>query len=191
MSAQSQVRITPEEYLVIERAAEFKSGYFDGHMFAMSGGSPAHSLIASNLIREFGNALKGKPCLVYTSDLRLGVKPKGLYTYPDLSIVCGEMTFVDKQQDTATNPTLLIEVLSPSTEKYDRTFKLEQYKTIESLREYALVSQNRALVEVYRRDAANNWAAFDFQDLDATCRFDSVSCDISMSEIYYQVNFEE
>src|SRR5579862_9624067 len=113
MSAQPQHRrLTPEEYLKVERAAEFKSEYFDGIMYAMSGASRWHSLVNANLIAAFWNALKNKACSVYTSDLRIRIHAKGLYTYPDLSIVCGEARFIDGERDTLVNPTVLIEILS-------------------------------------------------------------------------------
>src|ERR1700684_3103198 len=120
MSAQPHARLTEEQYLMVERAAEFKSEYYDGYMYAMSGGSASHVQIAGNLTRELGVALRQKPCGVMQSDLRVRVPPARFYTYPDVTVVCGEMRFADDQKDTLLNPTLLIEVLSPSTESHDR-----------------------------------------------------------------------
>src|SRR5258706_74335 len=134
-------RLTEAEYLGIERAAESKSEFFDGKMFAMAGGSAQHSLIATNLAREFGNRLKGGQCLVYNADLRIKVKPTGLCTYPDLSIICGPLQFAEGTDDTVLNPTLLLEVLSASTEAYDRGKKFEHYRQISTMQEYLLVSQ--------------------------------------------------
>jgi len=113
-------RLTEAEYLEIERAADFKSEFFGGEMFAMAGGTPQHSLIATNLAREFGNRLKSSHCLPYNADLRIKVETTGLCTYPDLSVICGQLQFAEGTDDTVLNPTLLVEVLSPSTEAYDR-----------------------------------------------------------------------
>src|SRR5437667_9232598 len=120
MSAQAQPRITAEQYLEIERAAEFRSEYYAGRMYAMSGGAYRHVVIISALSRAIGNALSKRPCTVVSSDLRLRVSPGGLYTYPDLMVVCGEPKFVDRRTDTLLNPIVIVEVLSPSTEAYDR-----------------------------------------------------------------------
>src|SRR5579871_804075 len=129
MSAQPQPRITPEEYLATERDADFRSEYYDGVMYAMSGGSYSHGLIIGNLARAIGNRLGGKKCGVVPSDLRVEIGPRA-YTYPDLVVVCGDPAFIDKRTDTLLNPTLLIEVLSPSTEGHDRKFKSKFYRQI-------------------------------------------------------------
>src|SRR5712692_7135469 len=151
MSAQPQPRLTPEQYLEIERAAEFRNEYYNGRMYAMSGGSHPHAIVIGNLAFALRSGLGKRPCLVTTSDLRVRVAPAGLYTYPDVVVVCGEPRYADNQIDTLLNPMLLIEMLSPSTEAYDRGFKSAQYRTIESLQEYALVSQAEPRVEVFRR----------------------------------------
>jgi len=135
MSAQPQPRLTPEQYLEIERAAQFRSEYYNGRMYAMSGGTHMHALIIGNLARELGNSLKKRPYLVTTSDLRVLVQRGGLYTYPDIVVACGDPRYEDNRLDTLLNPILLVEVLSPSTEAYDRGFKSRQYRTIESLQE--------------------------------------------------------
>jgi len=134
MSAQPQPRLTPEEYLEIERNAEFRSEYYNGRMYAMAGGSPNHGRIIGNLTGELHAALKKGPCDVIPNDLRLLVSPVGLYTYPDVIVVCGEMQLAEGTKDTLVNPTLVVEVLSPTTEAYDRGFKSSHYRTIESLR---------------------------------------------------------
>src|SRR5258707_36170 len=137
MSAQPQARLTPEQYLEIERAAsEVRSEYYRGRMSAMAGASYKHVLITGNLSRGLGKALKKSQCAVGANDLRMRVSPEGLYTYPDVVVVCGEPKFADDWTDTLLNPVLLIEVLSPSTEAYDRGFKSAQYRTLESLQEY-------------------------------------------------------
>jgi len=134
MSTAARIRITPEEYLARERRAASRSEYFAGEMFAMAGASLAHNLIVHNLSRELGNGLRDRPCIVATSDLRVAVHATGLYTYPDVVVLCGEARFLDEQRDTVLNPTVLVEVLSPTTAAYDRGAKFEQYRRLESLR---------------------------------------------------------
>ena len=189
MSAQPQPRLTPEQYLEIERAAEIKSEYYNGRMYAMSGASYKHVLITGNLAYRLRNCLEKRPCTVLTSDLRLRVAPGGLYTYPDLVVVCGEPKFADNQADTLLNPLLIVEVLSPSTEAYDRGFKFAQYRTLESLQEYALVSQQEPRVEVFRRQSGGEWLLSESVGLDAACRFDSVDCALALGEVYDKVTF--
>ncbi len=191
MSAHAQPRLTDEEYLALERKAEFRNQFYDGIMYAMSGGSPTHAFVISAMAREFGNAFKKRPCRVASSDFRVRVSRGGLYTYPDIVVVCDEPKYSDDQKDTLVNPTLLIEVLSPSTEAYDRGFKTEQYRKIESLREYALVSQSRPHIEVFRRQASGDWLMSESTGVDASCRFDSVDCTIPLAEIYDKITFEE
>jgi len=140
-------RLTESEYLERERLADYKSEFFDGEVFAMSGGTPPHSQIAANLISEFNSKLKGRPCVVYTSDLRLKVEATGLLTYPDFSVICGPLQFAEGTDDTVVNPRLVGEVLSDSTEAYDRGKKFENYRQMPSLREYLLVSQKEARIE--------------------------------------------
>jgi Uma2 family endonuclease len=188
VSAQPQPRLTPEQYLEIERAAEFKSEYYNGRMYAMSGASYKHVRITGNFAYRLRNCLEKRPCAVLTSDLRLRVAPGGLYTYPDL-VVCGEPKFADNQADTLLNPLLIVEVLSPSTEAYDRGFKFAQYRTLEPLQEYALVSQQEPRVEVFRRQSGGEWLLSESVGLDAVCRFDSVDCAVALAEVYDKVTF--
>lgn len=188
MAAHPQHWITPEEYLEIERAAEFKHEYFNGRMYLMPGGSYRHAKIGHNLSREIGNALKNGPCEVVGTDLRVRVSPDGLYTYPDLVVICGSPKFADKRTDTLVNPALLIEVLSPSTELLDREFKFEQYRKEESLKEYVLVSQTEARVEVYRRGDEGLWMLTEFVGLEGAVRFDSIEASVPLAEIYAKVD---
>ena len=133
--------------------------------------------------------LKGKPCAVVPNDLRVRITPRS-YTYPDIVVVCGPERFADDQKDTLLNPTLLMEVLSPSTELVDREFKSRHYQRIESLQEYALVSQTKPHIEIYRRQPGGDWFLSEISGLDATCKFESVGCQVPFSEIYYQVSFD-
>jgi Uma2 family endonuclease len=189
MSAQAQPPISPEQYLEIERAAEFRSEYYNGRMYAMSGGTYVHAFVMANLIRELGVALRKGPFSVLTSDLRVRVSPGGLYTYPDVIVICGEPRFADDQKDTLLNPSFVVEILSPSTEAYDRGFKSSQYRTIPSLQEYALVSQVEPRVEVYRRGAPGEWLLSEFVGLDAVCHLASLGCQVPLTDIYEKVTF--
>ena len=190
VAAHPTPRLTPEQYLEIERAAEFRSEYFNGEMFAMSGGSPRHAFIIANCIRELGNAFKKSPCRVASSDLRVRVSPNGLYTYPDVLVVYGDLKLADGRTDTLVNPTLLVEVLSPSTEANDRGFKFTQYRQIESLQEYVLVSQHEARVEIYRRQVGNEWLLSEYVGMEAPCVFRSVDCSVALAEIYDRIEFD-
>jgi Uma2 family endonuclease len=190
MSARPQARLTPEQYLEIERASETRSEYFNGQMYAMSGGSYNHVRIIGNLAFELRNAIKQRPCEVVTSDLRVRVSPGGLYTYPDVSVVCGEPKFADDQKDTLLNPVFIAEVLSPTTEAYDRGFKSAQYRKLESLQEYALISQAEPRVEVFRRQPGGDWLLSEAAGIDAACGFDSLGCRIALADIYGKATFE-
>jgi Uma2 family endonuclease len=189
MSAQPQTRLTPEQYLEIDRASEFRNEYYDGRMYAMSGGTHRHALIIFNLGSELRNIVKKRRCMVTSSDVRVRVAPGGLYTYPDLVVVCGEPKYADGRRDTLLNPRLIVEVLSPSTEAYDRGFKSAQYRALESLEEYALVSQSEPRVEVFRRQPGGQWLLSEFAGLDALCRFESVDAVVALSEVYDNVTF--
>jgi len=189
MSAQPQPRLTPEQYLELERASEFRSEYYAGHMYAMSGGTHRHALLIGNVTRHVGNALSGRSCLVTPSDLRVQTSSHGLYTYPDIVVVCGQPKYADDQKDTLLNPILIAEVLSPSTEAYDRGFKAAQYRTIPSLQEYVLVSQNEPRVEVFRRQSGGAWLLSESLGVEAFCSLDSLDCQIALSDIFSQVTF--
>ncbi len=182
-------RITPQEYLLRERQSPTKSEYFQGEVFAMSGGSANHSLIASNFIREAGNALKDRPCAVFNSDLRVKICATGLYTYPDVTIVCGEQEFDDDHRDTLINPTVLVEVLSESTEKYDRGRKSNHYRQIESLRELVLVAQDRPCVERFTRQPNGDWLFHEQSGLSGSFELTSVQISIELAELYRGVKF--
>lgn len=189
MIALPRKKLTSQEYLAIERAADFKSEFFDGEMFAMAGTSKEHSRITVNLTIQFGNALKGRFCEPFSSDLRVKVSANGLYTYPDLTIVCGPVDVEDEQADVLLNPTLIIEVLSPGTERYDRGKKFDLYRELESLQEYVLVSQDQYRVEQFLRGNGGDWGyrvAFKEDDI---VEFPSVGCSIPLKDIYARVVF--
>jgi Uma2 family endonuclease len=158
-------------------------------MYAMSGGSYQHAQIIGNRTAELANALHPRPCSVVSSDLRLRVSPDGLYTYPDVIVICGDARFADDRSDTLLNPALIVEVLSPSTEAYDRGFKSAQYRTVESLEEYALVSQAEPRVEVFRRQPGSQWLLSEAIGIEAVCHFESLDCAVPLAGIYAWVAF--
>ena len=182
-------QLTPEQYLEIERKAEFKSQFFRGEMFAMSGASREHNQIAVNLIRNVSQRLLSGPCEVYGSDMRVRVSKTGLYTYPDLSIACDIPQFVDDKGDTLLTPKVLFEILSDSTEKYDRGTKSNQYRQIESLQEYVLVSQTDPQVEVFHRQPDGNWLLREARALEESITLHSIGITHPLSEIYLHVEF--
>lgn len=190
MSAVPKTKLTEAEYLAKERKAEFKSEFYRGETFAMSGASREHILIAGNLVGELRTQFKGRCCEVYSNDMRVKVSATGLYTYPDVVIVCGQPEFLDAEVDTLLNPTVLIEVLSPSTESYDRGAKAEQYRRIPSLREHVLIAQDRPHVDVLIRQADGSWLLRETDDLDQVVNLPSVLVSLSMREIYDRITFE-
>lgn len=181
--------LTPEEYLARERRAEYKSEYFKGEMFAMGGASREHNLIAGNLNRALGNQLLDRPCEVYQSDMRVKVGPTGLYTYPDVVVVCGQPQFEDAELDTLLNPTVLFEVLSVSTEDYDRGRKSAHYRTVPSLREYVLVAQRTCHVEQLTRQPDGRWLLSETDDLEGVLALPSIGCELKLRDVYAKVTF--
>jgi len=181
--------LTEGEYLAIERSAEYKSEFFDGEMFAMAGGTLRHSLIATNVAREFGNRLKGGPCVPFNSDLRIKIAATGLFTYPDLSVICGPPEFVPETDDTVLNPTVLVEVLSDSTEAYDRGKKFEHYRQIATLQEYLLVSQKEPRIEQFIRQPDGRWLLNEAAGLEATLELPSLRIKLSLAEVFANVQF--
>lgn len=180
--------LTPEEYLEIERTATYRSEYLRGEMFAMAGGSPTHSRIKTNILGELRSRLKGNPCAPFDSDLRIKC-PTGLYTYPDVSVICSEMEFDDEQKDTVLNPTLLVEVLSKSSEAYDRGKKFDHYRTIPSLREYVLVSQEEPMIQRFLRNGDDTWTMFVVADLNHMIVLHSLGIELPLAEVYERVEF--
>jgi Uma2 family endonuclease len=189
MSSQPSTFLTPEEYLEIERRAERKSEYFQGEMFAMAGASLEHAEIIINLARELSQRLKGRPCHVYSTDVRLRVDPTGLYTYPDVMVICGDPQLADERRDTVVNPVLIVEVLSESTEAYDRGKKFEQYRTLPSLREYLLVAQDAPRIEQWIRQPDDNWLRAETKGRGASIQLASVDCVLPLAEVYDKIEW--
>jgi Uma2 family endonuclease len=191
MSSVPSSWISPQEYLRRERLAEYKSEYLRGEVFAMSGASWEHTRIKDNLAREAGNQFKGGPCCALTSDMRVKVDGTGLYTYPDVAIVCDKPQFEDATFDILLNPQIIIEVLSDSTEKYDRGAKFGHYRQIPSLREYVLIAQDCPLVERFVRQDDGSWSLTAVDNLDDPFAFATVSVKVPLREIYEGVEFHE
>ena len=181
---------TLQEYLEQENRTGVKHEYYRGETFAMVGGTPRHALIATNVLRESSEALKGRPCVAYNGDLRIKVGPSGLYTYPDASIICGELELDGDLSDTVLNPTVVVEVLSESTEKYDRGQKSAHYRRIPSLQALVLISQARPLVECFTRHESGGWLLTEASEPGETLVLDPVGIAIPLAEIYRDVSFD-
>ena len=188
MSAQRKPLYTPDEYLQFERDAEYKSEYIAGHVFAMSGASYTHNRITLNIGGELRTRLRGGSCHPATGDLRVQVSAMGPYFYPDALVICGDPVFRDRREDTVFNPVVLIEVLSPSTEAYDRGEKFAYYRRIDSLQEYLLVSQTRPRIERFTRQG-DLWIMQEFSGVSAIVSIPSANCSLPLAEVYEGVTF--
>ena len=200
----AQTRLTPEEYIAFERKAPPDSEisryeYLNGELIAMSGASREHNLISNNISSEFRNLLKGSGCETYASDMRVSAPLTSSYFYPDVVVVCEEPRFEDEVFDILLNPIILVEVLSPSTEAYDRGEKFSHYRHLASLQEYVLVSQDKVLVERYRRPekhetasvTTEDWIFTAFQALEDILPLTSIQCELPLQEIYERVTFPD
>ncbi len=173
----------------IERIAEYKSEYFNGEMFAMAGGREQNALVAGNLYAALHPQFRARPCRVYMSEMRVRVSEDGLYTYPDVTAVCGEPRFLDDGRDTLLNSNLIVEVLSKSTEAYDRGLKFEQYRKLESLSEYLLLSADRVSVELFTRQPDGRWLLTALTGMQDIVELQSVDCRIALQDVYEKVEF--
>lgn len=190
MVAKPQKFYSPEEYLALEELAEYRSEYYRGEIFAMSGGSVNHNRIAKNVVITLDAALASKPCETFITDMRLLVKKNGLYTYPDVMIVCGRLEFATGRTDTLTNPVAIIEVLSESTQAYDRGAKFELYRALETLQDYVLIDQSRVHVEYFHKLDDGRWVLAEFNELVMVLLLESVGVELSLSQVYQRVEWE-
>lgn len=188
MTAVDKPVLTAEAYLEAERAADFKSEYVNGEVFAMSGAKLAHNQIASNVIGEIREQMKDRPCNVLGSDMKVRMESANAFLYPDVSGLCGPFDFYGDRQDVYTNPQFIIEILSDSTQAYDRGDKFFHYQTLSSLREYILISQTSVAVEVYRKQD-DDWLYRLRRNPDDVLKLDSVGCSVPLREIYRNVKF--
>ena len=181
--------ISPEEYLALEERAEFRNEYYGGEIFAMSGGSINHNQITLNLATNLTQQFRHKPCRVFSSDVRLHIPKSGLYTYPDVMIICGKLEFLPKRDDTVLNPSVLVEVWSDSTQAYDRGKKFALYRQIPTLQEYVMIDQTRAYVEHFRRDG-HFWVLETLEQMDTTLALPALECQIPLAAIYEKVEWQ-
>jgi Uma2 family endonuclease len=190
MAALPKASYTPEEYLALDRAAECKSEYHAGEIFAMAGASEAHNIITGNTLTELHAQLKGRAARLFSSEMRVHISEAGWYVYPDASVVCGERRFADDRRDVLLNPVLIVEVVSPATEFWDRGSKFEAYRRLPSLEQYLLVDQNRLHVERYTRRPEGGWLLADARGLAAVLHLSSIGCDLALADVYDGVSFE-
>jgi Uma2 family endonuclease len=187
MSAIPKTLLSAKDYLAFERKSEFRHEYYRGEIFQISGASREHNVIVFNLANQIGSQLRGKNCEGYANDMRVFMPATGLYTYPDVVVVCGEPKFLDSKFDTLLNPVVLIEVLSPTTADYDRGKKFWHYQSIESLREYLLIEQDEIKIEHLVKQPDGRWAVFEYNSLDAEIELPSIEIVLQASEIYEKV----
>lgn len=188
MTSPAEQRLTEQEYLALERAAPVRSEFYAGRMFAMAGGNRSHNLIVGNVITALNGQLADRPCQVYPSDMRVKIAATGLYTYPDVIVVCGDEEFEDRREDTLLNPTLVVEVLSNSTAAYDRGEKASQYRQLASLREYILIAQDDAWVErQVRQSEGGVWLLDETRGLDRRVSLAAIDCELALAAVYRKV----
>jgi Uma2 family endonuclease len=190
MVAQPRQRMSEQEYLAFERASDTKHEYYRGEVFAMAGASLEHTQIVSNTLIAVGRQLR-PPCRIVSNDLRTKISETGLYTYPDIIIVCGRPQLAEGQFDTLVNPTILSEVLSPSTEAFDRGKKFRHYRTLDSLQEYLLIAQDAPLVEHFVRQEDGTWRFAAASGLDASLHLPTIDCTLALAEVYSLVEWDE
>ncbi len=179
---------SPEDYLKFEREADSRHEFLNGEIYAMAGESLSHSRVCMNLARETGNVLKGKSCEALSPNMKVRTSTASLFSYPDLTIVCGEPQFHDTKKDVLVNPKVIFEVLSPSTAEYDRTTKFQKYRMgNETLTDYILVSQDKPFVEHFVKQADNNWIYRSYGEIENVLKIETVECELSLHEIYDRV----
>ncbi|MEW5718747.1 MAG: Uma2 family endonuclease [Chloroflexota bacterium] len=180
--------VTPEEYLLREAQAEYKSEFRDGEIFAMNGASLNHNQIIFNTAKVLDRLLERKPCRVFSSDVRLYIDKRRLYTYPDVMVVCGKIELVPGRDDTLTNPRVIVEVWSDPTQEYDRGKKFAMYRDIPSLQDYVMIDQTRPYIEYFRRDQ-QFWVLETLEGTDAVLTLHALECEIALSAIYEKVEW--
>jgi Uma2 family endonuclease len=179
-------KVTEEQYLAMDRAAEFRSEFLDGEIIAISGGSMRHARLQQNISAGLDTPSRDRGCEVFGSDFRVRVSRR-MYTYPDVSVVCGEPVLADENQDILLNPVVIFEILSPSTEKYDRGINFQHYRTIDSLKDYVLIDQDQVRIEHYSRETDNTWTLHDHEKLQDELKMVSIGVSLPLSRIYDRV----
>lgn len=191
MAAQTQPLLTEDDYLALERTSEHKHEYYAGHVVALADGSAQHNRITVNTITSLHTQLQDRSCTVYSSDMRVKIPHQTSYVYPDISVVCGQELFEDAGQDTLLNPGVIIEVLSPSTERHDRGKKFELYRTIDSLQEYLLIAQDARRIDHFIRQPDKLWMFASIGEEEEHILLPSIECTLMVSAIYHNVSFTE
>jgi Uma2 family endonuclease len=189
VAAQLQIYLTVEEYLAGERSSTCKHEYYAGEVFAMAGGTEQHNLIGGNIFASLHQQLRKRSCNTYSSDMRVTIPSTDLYTYPDVTVVCGKAQFEDDHHDTLLNPTVIVEVLSSSTEMYDRGKKFQNYRTLASLQEYLLVAQDEYRIEHFIRQPDGQWLLSEAKELEAIVILPSIACQLALVDVYEKVEF--
>jgi Uma2 family endonuclease len=190
MAALREVWYSPQEYLRLERMSKDKHEYHNGRIYAMAGGSPSHIRITRNVLTSLHIQLRGKTCEAFGNDQRVQVDVTGLYTYPDVTVVCGQPHYDPLASDNLLNPTMLVEVLSPTTEGYDRGDKFRMYRALPSFREYVLIAQEKPWVERYLKDDDGEWRLTSVEGLEATLPLQTAPCTLALVEVYEGVSFD-
>ena len=183
-------KLTLEEYFEFEKNSEFKHEYFNGELFAMVGAKRNHNIISFNIARELGNQLKETSCMGFVGDMRVKIEEIEKYTYPDIVVACEKIEFLENELDSLLNPVVIIEILSNSTESYDRGLKFQHYRLIESLQEYILISQYHCQVEKFKRGEDNSWIYTSMDSINQILKMESLKCELPLEEIYHKVEFK-
>jgi Uma2 family endonuclease len=191
MSAIPKDRWTAADYLAFERDSDIKHEFWNGQIVAMTGATRRHNLIAGSVYASLYNQTVDRPCEVYVAEMRVHIAATGLYTYPDVAAVCGEIELEDDQLDTLLNPDVIIEVLSPSTEGYDRGRKFQQYRSISTLKEYILITQDRPTIERFMPGASGKWELTEAVGLEAILELPSIKCTLALADVYRKVTFDD
>ena len=190
MAAEPNRLLTPAEYLARERAGELKHEYVAGEVYAMVGASREHNLIQTSVQASFYNQLASRQCEVYPSDMRVKIAALGIYTYPDVTVVCGRPELEDSTFDTLLNPTVIVEIASPSTQGYDRGLKFQRYRLIPAFREYLLIAQDSRRVEHAIRQPDNSWSLAAYTGADDVITLPAVGCTLALADVYRKVAFD-
>ncbi len=187
MTVPTYTKMSVAEYLSFERSSETKHEYIAGHILAMSGASAAHNVITVNTLAVIHSQVSQRGCTVFPSDMRLGIVQQNIYVYPDITVVCGDVEFSDTEQDTLLNPTIIIEVLSPSTENYDRGKKSHYYRAIPTLQEYLLIAQDEPYIEHFVRYSAHQWLFSEVTAAQESIHLVSIDCTLQLKDIYNKI----
>jgi Uma2 family endonuclease len=191
MQEHAKKYLTPEEYLAMEETAEYKSEYYRGEIFAFAGGSANHNQIIINLIAYLAHNMQNRNCRLFTNDMKVWIEEKDLFTYPDVIVVCGKAEFYPDRDDTITNPMVIIEVLSESTENYDRVKKFGFYRSIPTFQEYILVNQYRVHIEHFYLESKGKWIFTDYSNENDILKFNKIDFEISLKDAYDRVEFKK